>query len=179
MSEQPDIRTALEEQLTTRAGLLAALKDLRADIEGVVREAGERRAVQPGAFEELSLKDVVAHLNGWRQLSAARLEAALAHGEPAMPWPGALDEDHDLDAINRWFYETNRDKSLAEIMNDSRDTFERCERAIIALPEADLFTAGRFPWLGEYVLGPAVVSGTLQHFHEDHEAEIRAWLARD
>ena len=84
-----------------------------------------------------------------------------------------------LDEINRWFFETNRDKPLAAVLRESRETFERVERAIAALPEADLLEPGRFPWLGGAALGPAVVSGTLLHYREEHEPAIRAWLARD
>jgi non-ribosomal peptide synthetase component F len=51
--------------------------------------------------------------------------------------------------------------------------------ALAALPEEDLMEPGRFPWLGAEALGPAVVGGTYLHYHEDHEPDIRAWLARD
>jgi hypothetical protein len=183
MNDQGDeTRDELEQRLTTKAALLETLRELRQGIEAVVAEAGPERMEQPGSFDDLTLKDVIAHLNGWRLVTAARLEAAVRHQEPLLPWPAGLDEgddvdEGDVDEINRWFYETNRDKSAGEVMRDSSDTFERCERAIAALPDEDLFQVGRFSWLGEYALGPGVVSGTYFHFYEDHEPEIRAWLS--
>jgi hypothetical protein len=166
------------EQLNTRAELLDAVRGLREDLDRVVAEAGAARSEQPGSFDELSFKDVLAHLTGWRHTTAARLEAGLRGGEPVFPWPAELDEEHNLEEINRWFYETNRDKPLAEVLSDSRATFERVERAIAEMPEVDLFTPNRFPWLQGYALGPAVVRGTFEHYHVDHEPSIRAWLAR-
>jgi hypothetical protein len=165
------------EQLNTRAALLGTVRGLREDLERVVAEAGAERVEQPGSFDELSFKDVIAHLTSWRHTTAARLEAGLRGGEPVFPWPADLSEDHNLEEINRWFYETNRDKPLAEVLSESRATFERVERAIAALPEDDLFTPSRFPWLEGYTLGPAVVHGTYEHYHIDHEPAIRAWLA--
>lgn len=164
-------------ELRTRDDLLHAIRTLRDDIDRLAAEVGEERAGEPNAFGELSFKDVIAHLNGWRQLTAARLEAGLTGDEPVAPWPADLDEDHDLDAINRWFFETSRDKPLAEILAESRETLDRSERAIAELPDDALFQPGHFTWLGDYALGPAVVEGTWEHFHVDHEPEIRAWLA--
>lgn len=166
------------EQLNTRAALLDTVRGLREEIERAVAEAGEERMEQPGSFGEWTFKDVIAHLTGWRQVTVARLEAGLRSEEPVFPWPPHLDEDKDTDEINRWFFETNRDKPLASVLRDSRETFERAERAIAALPEDDLLVPGHFPWLQGYALGPAVVHGTLDHYHDDHEPEIRAWLAR-
>lgn len=164
--------------LSTREGLLTAIRELRDAIDALAAEVGEERAVEPDVFDGLSFKDVIAHLNGWRQLTAARLEAGLTGEAPSPPWPAHLDEDHDLDAINRWYFETYRDASLADVLAESRDTLERSARAIAALPDAALFDPGHFDWLGDVALGPAVVDGTLEHFYVDHEPEIRAWLAR-
>ncbi len=166
------------EPLNSREALLDAVRGLREELERVVAEAGKARMEQPGSFGEWTFKDLIAHLTGWRQTTAARLEAGLRGEEPVFPWPAQLDEEDDLDAINRWFFETNRDKPLAAVLRESRETFERVERAIAALPEDDLLEPGRFPWLGGAALGPAVVRGTLGHYHEEHEPDIRAWLAR-
>ncbi len=166
------------EELNSRQALLDAVRGLREELERVVAEAGEAGLEQPGSFGEWTFKDLLAHLTGWRQTTAARLEAGLRGEEPIFPWPAHLDEEADLDEINRWFFETNRDKPLPAVLRESRETFERVERAIAALPEADLLEPGRFPWLGDDALGPAVVGGTLGHYHEEHEPDIRAWLAR-
>jgi len=172
-------REAIMARLDSRAALLDAVRGLRAEIERVIAEAGEARMEEPGSFDDWTFKDLLAHLTGWRWTTVARLEAALRREAPVFPWPAPLDEERDLDAINRWFYETNRARPVAAVLAESRETFDRVERSIVALPEDDLLRPGRFPWLGEWVLGPAVVSGTMLHYREEHEPAIRAWLVRD
>jgi hypothetical protein len=164
-------------QLTTREELLTTVRELREAIERDVAEAGEERAVQPGTFEDLSLKDVVAHLTAWRLMTAERLEAGLRREPPVAPWPDSFDEE-DTDAINQWFFEQNRDKSLDQVMKESRETFDRVERAIEQMPDDDLFQPSRFDWVHwtDEGLGPAVVRGSWSHYHEEHETDIRSWL---
>jgi hypothetical protein len=163
-------------QLNNREALLAAVRSLRDGVERVVAAASEADETHPDGDDAWTVKDLIAHLTSWRLTTAARLEAGLRGGEPAMPWPAPLDEEDDLDEINRWFFETNRDKPFAQVVAESRETFERVERAIAALPERDLLEPGRFPWLGGEALGPAVVRGTLEH-HREHEPDLRARLA--
>jgi hypothetical protein len=166
------------QRLDDRAALLEAVRSLRNDAEAVFAEAANRSAPPPSADGAWTGKDVLAHLTAWRLTTAARLEAALQGSDPAMPWPATLDEERDLDEINRWFFETYRDKPLAEIARESRETFDRVERAIAALPERDLLEVDRFPWLAGSAVGPAVVAGTVEHVRE-HEPEIRARLAQE
>jgi hypothetical protein len=163
---------------TTRAELLETVRGLRADLEQAIAEAGPERIERAGTLGPWSFKDVIAHLTGWREVTAARLEAALRGTEPVFPWPAPLNEDDHLDAINQWFEERGRSQSLAETLAESRATFERVEHALAQLPEDDVFKPRRFAWLGDYALGPAVVEGTYEHYRVDHEPAIRAWLAQ-
>ena len=134
------------EQLNTKPALFDAMRGLRAEIDRVVAQAGPEQIDVPNSIGDRSLKDVIAHLTSWRLLTAARLEAALGDGEdPPRPWPAELgDEDDDVDAINRWFYEQNRDKPVEQVLRESADTFDRVERAISALPDDALFNPQRF-----------------------------------
>lgn len=166
------------EQLNSREALLAAVRGLRDELDQVVVEVGETRLEQPSGVGAWTFKDLIAHLTGWRQASVARLEAGLRGEEPVFPWPARFDEEADLEEINRWIFETNHDKPLAEVLRESRETFARVERAIAALPEDDLLELDRFPWLAGYALGPAVVGGMLGHYHDEHEPDARAWLTR-
>jgi hypothetical protein len=168
------------EHLNSRAALLETVRGLREELDRVVAASGAERIEQPGSFGEWTFKDVITHLTGWRQVTAARLEAGLHCTEPTFPWPAHLSEEHDVDAINRWFYERSRDKPLAEVLHESRDSFERVERALAEMPEDDLLMPGRFSWVHwtDEGLGPAVVRGTYGHYHEEHEPSIRAWLGR-
>ena len=120
------------EQLNSRAALLDAVRGLREELERVVAEAGEARMEQPGSFGEWTFKDLIAHLTGWRQTTAARLEAGLRGEEPVFPWPARLDEEADLHEINRWFFEANHSRrswaSRARRSSASSVPSPRCRR---------------------------------------------------
>ena len=156
---------------TSKAQLLEDLRGEEARFEALLDEIGAERMTQPGAAGAWTMKDVIAHLTGWRRRTVARFQAALRHEpEPATDWPQTLQTD---DEINAWIYEANRDQPLDEVRSDSRAVFERLAAALDAFPEAELQDPERFPWLrGETWNGAAFFA----HFHEEHEPDIRAWM---
>ncbi len=157
----------------TKAALIAELNREHKQWEELLAAIGEARMEQPGVAGPWSTKDIVAHLTGWRRRTVGRLQATLrGEPEPPPPWPAQLQTD---DAINAWIYETNRDRSLPEVLDDSRQVFQQLVAAIEAFPEAALFGPQRFPWMEGQPLSGAVF---FAHFHEEHEPDMRAWLAR-
>ncbi len=156
----------------SKADILKELQEENARWEALLAEIGEADMMKPGFAGDWTMKDVVAHLTGWRRRSVSRLQANLRH-EPAPPppWPEDLQTD---DEINAWIYEQNRDRSLEEVLQDSREAFEQLFQVIAAFSESDLADPGRFPGLGGEPLTGAAFFG---HFHEEHEPNIRAWLA--
>ncbi|MGH2559356.1 MAG: ClbS/DfsB family four-helix bundle protein [Thermomicrobiales bacterium] len=168
---------------TSKADWLERIERGRETWEAVVAEVGDAWMDRPGATGDWTFKDVAGHLNGWRELTVDRLEAAAGdQAPPRMPWPDDLSEETEegVEAINRWFYARSRERPATEILAESREQFRRMRAAVEAVPEDELVTPGRFPWLGgEPLSAPlsAVLDGSLGHLHEDHEPEIRAWLA--
>ena len=155
-----------------RAELIAQLNSEQDAFEGLLGEIGQDRMEEPGVAGRWSIKDIVAHITAWRRRTVGRLEAA-ANGEPepSPPWPADLRED---DEINAWFHERDRNKSVSEVLAESRDVFNRLSTAIEKLPEDALDDPGRFPWMeGTPFSGAAFFS----HFHDEHEADMRAWLS--
>jgi hypothetical protein len=147
--------------------------------EELVAEASKGDLNRPGASGEWTFKDVAGHLNAWRRRTVARLETAASGGiRPPSQWPDNLDDETEegTQAINNWFYEQYRDRSADEILEETRDQFRRMRAAVEAIPENDLLTPGRYRWLGDYPLS-AVLYGSFEHLHEEHEPGIRAWLA--
>jgi hypothetical protein len=156
-----------------RAELVAQLNSEQQAWERLLGQIGEDRMEEPGVAGEWSTKDVVAHLTAWRRRTVGRLEA-VAHGrpEPAHEWPAALRDD---DEINAWFHERDRDKSVRQTLAESRGLFEQLVSAIAKLPEDSLDDPARFPWMQGAPLTGATLFG---HFHDEHEADMRAWLSR-
>jgi hypothetical protein len=156
-----------------RAELVAELNSENEAYETLLGQIGEEHMEEAGVAGAWSLKDVVAHLTAWRRRTVGRLEAvAKGEPEPASPWPADLQED---DEINAWFHDRDRGKSVREVLSDSRDVFQRLRAAIEKLPEDALNDPSRFPWMEGTPLSGATLFG---HFHDEHEADMRAWLSR-
>lgn len=157
----------------TKQALLDALQAENQQWIALLSQISETHMADPGVAGDWSVKDIVAHLTGWRKRTVARLQAAQqGDTEPPTPWPAHLQRD---DEINAWIYEHNRHLSVQEVLADSAETFQQLVRAIIELPETDLTDPYRFAWTEGEVLSAAALFG---HFHEEHEPDIRAWLAQ-
>jgi hypothetical protein len=129
----------------------------------------------------LSVKDVIAHLWAWQTRSVARTEAARQNREPVLPgWPENLDpnSEDDLEPINAWIHETNRDKSWAGVYQDWRDGFRRFLESGEKIPEKDLLEPGKFPWLGGYPLA-FILFSSYNHHHEEHLEPLLDWLRQN
>ena len=156
-----------------RAELVQQMNSEQEAWEGLLGQIGEDRMEEPGVAGSWSIKDIVAHLTAWRRRTVGRLES-VANGqpEPAHEWPADL---HDDDEINAWFHARDRDKSVGEVLDESRRVFEQLVSAIQKLPDDALDDPARFPWME----GAPVTGATLfGHFHDEHEADMRAYLSR-
>lgn len=164
----------------TKAALLSQIERERLAWEQLLRAVGEERMEQPGATGEWSFKDIVAHLNGWRTRTLNRLEAARSGAEPAPPpWPAGLDENTEagLTQINAWIERAGRERSLQEVLGEARRSFELMRDAVLALSDEELADPSRYPWMGGEPVGD-VVTSSFDHFHDEHEAALSAWLDR-
>src|SRR6059058_6681566 len=83
--------------------LLAEMQSEQAAWLALLDEIGEENMTQPEVAGGWSIKDIVAHLTGWRRRTVRRLQATLNHEPDFLPsWPPELQED---DEINAWIYE--------------------------------------------------------------------------
>ena len=157
-----------------KSDLLNGLQEENRQWEALLDRIGPQRMDQPGVAGHWSVKDIVAHLTGWRKRNAARLQAA-QRGEPDVPppWPAHL---HTDDEINAWIYDANRGRSVDEVLDESRQVFQQLLAAIEGLPEEVVSDpAGHLSWYeGQF---PSAYD-FFAHFHEEHEPDMRAWLAR-
>ena len=124
-----------------------------------------------------SIIDTMAHLMVWQQRSVARLEAALQNRQPQFPgWPETLDPelDDDLDRVNAWIFETNRDRAWQSVYKDWRAGYLRFLELGETVPENDLLDTGKYAWMEGYSLSQ-VLEASYEH-HEEHLAALQAWL---
>lgn len=90
---------------------------------------------EPGVAGDWSVKDLIAHVTWWEQEALKHVPLIVAGGRP----PRYSVTYGGIDAFNTLMAEKKRDRSLAEIRNESEDTHRRLLAMIRDVPE-DHFT---------------------------------------
>jgi hypothetical protein len=157
--------------------ILAGLKDIFSRWQALLAGLSDDQVHQVLTPSTWTVKDVVAHLWSWQQVSVSRMKAALAGTEPDYPQWWLLcgpDPDEDVDRTNAWLYEASRDKPWSQVFSEWKSQFGRYIQLAHQLPEEDLLALGRYPWMGNYALSASAM-GSLDH-HEEHFDSLHAWL---
>jgi len=157
-----------------KSELLNWLQEEYQQWEAFLDQIGPARMDQSGVTGHWSIKDIVAHLTGWQPRLIARLQAAQrSEPEPPLPWPAHLQTD---DEINAWIYAANQGRSVREVLDESHQVFQQLLTAIEGLPDDILIE----PAYHIVRLNGQRFSASefFDHFHDDHEPDMRAWLAR-
>jgi len=126
-----------------------------------------------------SIKDLMAHLMAWQQVTTARLDAAQRNESPMYPeWlAGSSPESEDeIHRFNARIFEIHRDRAWSQVHQDWRGGFLAVLKLGQEVPENDLVEAGRYPWLNGHPL-IAVLQGTYEHHHVDHLGSLLTWLS--
>ncbi len=158
---------------TTKTELLKDILTERRQLDKNL--AGIRPAEReiPGVCGEWSVKDLLAHLAAWEQLFLGWYQAGL-HGEsPAIPAPGF--SWHSMHQLNQKIYEENRQRSLADVEAWYSASYQQVLGLVQALPEEDIFTAGRYSWTGSHKLVGYIAANTCNHYRWA-KTLIRKWV---
>ena len=161
-----------------KSELLDRLQEKYQQWEAFLEEIDPPRMEQPGVNGDWSMRDIVAHLMGWHRNLVARLEAAeRGQPEPPPPWPAHLQTD---DEINAWIYESNRGHSLREVLEDTQQVHQQLLTVLERLPDDVQIETVEPAYYLVWVNGQRFpASEFFDHFHDDHEPDVRAWLARE
>jgi hypothetical protein len=119
-----------------------------AGLDPATRNAG-------GTWENWSVKDELAHISAWQLNALARI-AALMHQEP-------LPDFSDYHAINRRIYDTNRDRTLAEIAAEGDRAYAEYRALITATAEDDLTRPVHFSEKETSTLAAQLIGNCLEH----------------
>ena len=163
-----------------KSELLNWLREEYQKWETPLDQIGPTRMEQPGVNGDWTMKDIVAHLTGWNRNLVSRLQAA-ARGEPEPPppWPAHLQTD---DEINAWIHESYRERSLSGVLDEMQQVHQQILAVVEGLPDEiriEQVHQGQrvyhLVWLGDERYQPGEF---FDHFHDEHEPDIGAWLAR-
>jgi hypothetical protein len=159
--------------------ILAALREQLERWDELLGSLSEEQITAPRFDLNWSIKDVVAHLWGWQQISIARMDAAARDREPGYSgWLAELPEgwDDDADRTNAWFYQTQHEKPWSEVYENWRAGYLRFIGSGEPIPEKDLLDGDRSPWLKGF--SPAFILLASYAHHQEHLDQLMARLER-
>jgi hypothetical protein len=157
--------------------ILAALREQFNNWEELLGSLSEEQITAPHFDFDWSIKDVIAHLWAWQQISIARMESGVLDREPEFPkWIANLGEEWEdnADRVNALTFETNHEKPWSEVHQNWRDGFLRFLELGEPIPEKDLLDGSRYPWLKGYSLALILVA-SYDH-HQEHLEKLQSWL---
>ena len=147
--------------------------------EGHLSTLSEEEIISSRLPNGWSVKDLIAHLMAWQQVTAARLEAARDGLAPSYPeWlAGSSPESGvEIHRFNARIDAAHREWPWAQVYGAWSEGFREILRLGEELPEDVLLEDGRYPWLDGHPL-IAVLEGTYRHHHEEHRPVFETWLA--
>ncbi len=164
--------------MSMKAELLYWLQEEYRQWQAILDQVGSARMEQPGVNGGWSMKDFVAHLTGWNAWLVLRFRAELrGDPEPPPPWPANLQAEDD---INAWIHATHHERPVGEVLEDMDREYRQILALVEGLPDETriqkIEPAYYLVWVGEKNF---LAGEFFDHFHDDHEVNIRAWLARE
>ena len=157
--------------------ILAALRDEFDNWEKLLSGLGEAQITQPRFDLDWSIKDVVAHLWAWQQISIARMEGGVLGRAPEYPkWIVESMEnwEEDSDQVNALTFERYHEKSWSEIYGAWRIGFLRFLDLGSQISEHDLLDGDRYSWLHGYSLAGIMIA-SYDH-HQEHIEKVTSAL---
>jgi hypothetical protein len=157
--------------------ILAALREQFDRWEQLLMSLSEEQINTPHFELGWSIKDVIAHLWAWQEISRARTEAAVIDRAPAYPkWIVSIGEDWEekADRVNALTFENNHNRQWSEVHENWRAGFLQFLELGGELSEKNLLDADRYPWLKGYSLAFILVA-SYDH-HQEHLEILTDWL---
>lgn len=154
--------------------ILAAMREQFELWDELLSSLSEREVTAQRFDLDWSIKDVVAHLWAWQQISIARMEGGVLDREPKYPgWivDSMEDWEEDADRVNALTFEKYYEKSWSEIYANWRNEFLRFLALGNDVSQRDLLDGDKYPWLKGYSLASILIS-SYDH-HQEHLEKLR------
>jgi hypothetical protein len=158
---------------TTKAGLLHDILVERRQLEKNLAGIHPSARTIPGVCGEWSVKDILSHLAAWEQLFLGWYQAGVRGEIPVMPAPGY--NWHTMHELNAYIYTNNCRRSLDDVEAEFSASYQQILALVQALPEEDIFTPGRYAWLGQHRLVDFMTPNTSNHYAWAKRL-IRKWV---
>ena len=121
--------------------ILTALREQFNQWEELLSKLSEEQITAPHFDYDWSIKDGMAHLWAWQQISIARMEAGTGDREPQYPqWilSSGVDWEEDANRVNSLTFDTYHEKPWTEIYQNWKNGFQRFLELGNKISERDL-----------------------------------------
>ena len=159
--------------------ILAALREQFDTWEELLANLNEEQIVVPRFDLNWSIKDVIAHLWAWQQISIARMEGGLRDHNPDYPeWIVEKIEnwEEDADRVNALTFDNFHTKPWSEIYQKWENGYLRFLELGENFSEADLLDGDKYSWLHGYSLA-AILIASYDH-HQEHYEKLLATIKK-
>ena len=163
--------------MNMKAHILAALREQFERWEELLATLSDEQISAPHFDLDWSIKDVVAHLWGWQQISIARVEGGVLDREPEFPtWVTELGDiwEEDANQTNARIYQHFHSQPWVEVQRNWREGFLRFLELGNQISERVLLDGGRYSWLNGYPLAFILIA-SYDH-HQEHYEKLIEWL---
>jgi hypothetical protein len=123
---------------------------------------------QPKAVGEWSVKDIIVHITWYEKEMVGILSSHVFAGSKWWDIP--------LDERNRMICEESKDRSLADVLAESRRVYEAFMQGLEKLPGADLYNPTGFPGMPAEWQPLEIISNNSYEHYDEHAEAIKAWL---
>jgi hypothetical protein len=152
----------------TKSELLRRIRDERRALEKNLVRLTHTQMLLPGVMGEWTVKDALAHISAWERYMLTWTGNLLSGKVPGTPEPW------DIERINAAIYAQVKDKSLAEVLEEFRESYRAALALAESLTEAQLQTKYTDTWpQGLLWLG---VAANMNFHYKEHREDLEKWL---
>ena len=138
---------------TEREEILTKLKAEFERWEELLANLNEQQITASQLPNGWSIKDLIAHLMAWQEVTLTRLEAAHRNQEPTFPkWLAGQspESEEELHRFNARIFGIHRARPWSLVHRDWRAGFAKVLELAESIPYRDLTEPRRYPWLNGY-----------------------------
>jgi len=152
----------------TKRTLLEFIRNEHRLLELTLARLTHTQMLVPGVEGEWSVKDILAHISTWERRMIS-WTGSLLHGEvPAIPLPW------DVDRMNTETYAQFRDKPLADVLEEFRQSYWDSLALVESLVEERLQTNYVDTWpMGRLWTG---IAANMNWHYKEHREHIQSWF---
>jgi hypothetical protein len=152
----------------TKHELLDQIRAEHGHLEETLADLTHAQMQLPGVDGDWSVKDALAHISAWERCMIRWVGSLLRNEEPAIPLPW------DVDRMNAETYTLVKDKPLAEVLEEFRQSYRDSLAFTESRSEEQLQTVHADTWpMG--LLWTGIAANTNWHYKE-HHTDIQKWL---